>query len=199
MKSLEEPPADTLFLLTGNEAGLLPTIRSRCMILRFGAKPIAEVAAQLEAEGVSEARARLAATLSQGVIGLAREYATEEYMALRARALEQIEALLFAVPPYQGLAALLSAQAEGKKKAAVQAEALRQFLTIFGSLLRDALAEGEVINPDCAALRGKIAARFTNAQIQRMIKRTLEAEKHLYHNASPGFVLDWLLAGICNA
>ncbi|MCL2696412.1 MAG: AAA family ATPase, partial [Clostridiales bacterium] len=41
LKSLEEPPDDTLFLLTGNEAGLLPTVRSRCMTLRFGAKPVA--------------------------------------------------------------------------------------------------------------------------------------------------------------
>lgn len=29
LKTLEEPPADVLFLLSGNENGLLPTIRSR--------------------------------------------------------------------------------------------------------------------------------------------------------------------------
>ncbi|SNS04736.1 DNA polymerase-3 subunit delta' [Sphingomonas laterariae] len=38
LKNLEEPPADTLFLLVSHSPGrLLPTIRSRCRLLRFGA------------------------------------------------------------------------------------------------------------------------------------------------------------------
>lgn len=37
LKNLEEPPADTLFLLVSHAPGrLLPTIRSRCRLLRFG-------------------------------------------------------------------------------------------------------------------------------------------------------------------
>lgn len=36
LKNLEEPPADTLFLLVSHASGrLLPTIRSRCRLLRF--------------------------------------------------------------------------------------------------------------------------------------------------------------------
>src|SRR3546814_3130964 len=36
LKTLEEPPAKTLFLLVSHSPGrLLPTIRSRCRILRF--------------------------------------------------------------------------------------------------------------------------------------------------------------------
>ena len=34
LKTLEEPPADTMILLTGAESGLRPTILSRCMVLR---------------------------------------------------------------------------------------------------------------------------------------------------------------------
>ena len=38
LKNLEEPPAGTLFLLVSHAPGrLLPTIRSRCRVLRFGA------------------------------------------------------------------------------------------------------------------------------------------------------------------
>ncbi|AGH47853.1 DNA polymerase III subunit delta' [Sphingomonas sp. MM-1] len=37
LKNLEEPPADTLFLLISHAPGrLLPTIRSRCRLIRFG-------------------------------------------------------------------------------------------------------------------------------------------------------------------
>ena len=216
LKSLEEPPEDTLFLLTGNEAGLLPTIRSRCMTLRMGAKPLSDTAKELEAAGIAAARAQLAAALSGGVVGLAREYAAEEYMAFRAGALEQIENLLFHVPPYTQLAALLSVPLEGggnpprsaseggkeskKKKASVQAEPLRQFFTILQSILRDALAAqaggGDARNTDCVALKKKLAARFTNGQLQRMIQRVFSAEQHLHHGGNAGMVLDWLLAGI---
>ncbi|MET0270214.1 MAG: AAA family ATPase, partial [Sphingomonas sp.] len=46
LKSLEEPPADTLFLLVSHAPGrLLPTIRSRCRTLRCGRLDAAAVAA----------------------------------------------------------------------------------------------------------------------------------------------------------
>src|SRR3546814_10955228 len=40
LKSLEEPPAGTIFLLVSHAPGrLLPTIRSRCRLLRFEPLP----------------------------------------------------------------------------------------------------------------------------------------------------------------
>ncbi len=46
LKNLEEPPADTLFLLVSHAPGrLLPTIRSRCRTLRFGSLGDDDVAA----------------------------------------------------------------------------------------------------------------------------------------------------------
>ncbi|WP_380877351.1 DNA polymerase III subunit delta' [Sphingomonas sp. DBB INV C78] len=45
LKNLEEPPTDTLFLLVSHAPGrLLPTIRSRCRLLRFGPLADAEMA-----------------------------------------------------------------------------------------------------------------------------------------------------------
>lgn len=46
LKNLEEPPAGTIFLLVSHSPGrLLPTIRSRCRVLRFDPLPDSEVAA----------------------------------------------------------------------------------------------------------------------------------------------------------
>ena len=87
LKTLEEPPEDALLILTGNEQAVLPTIRSRCMLVRVGAEDRAKVAAHLVAKGVAPDRARLAAALSDGVPSLAERYAGEEYMAFRAQAL----------------------------------------------------------------------------------------------------------------
>ncbi|MHA6719375.1 AAA family ATPase [Sphingomonas sp. RS6] len=48
LKNLEEPPAGTIFLLVSHAPGrLLPTIRSRCRLLRFDPLPDADTAAVL--------------------------------------------------------------------------------------------------------------------------------------------------------
>jgi DNA polymerase-3 subunit delta' len=51
LKNLEEPPAGTIFLLVSHAPGrLLPTIRSRCRLLRFAEMPDSEVEAYLARE-----------------------------------------------------------------------------------------------------------------------------------------------------
>jgi DNA polymerase-3 subunit delta' len=51
LKVLEEPPQGTIFLLVSHAPGrLLPTIRSRCRLLRFEPLPAADVATVLRAE-----------------------------------------------------------------------------------------------------------------------------------------------------
>ena len=51
LKSLEEPPAGTFFLLVTHRPGrLLPTVRSRCRMLRFAPLPRAEIEAVLRRE-----------------------------------------------------------------------------------------------------------------------------------------------------
>ena len=43
LKMLEEPPAGTYFILTGIERQILPTIRSRCLIVRIGSNSKAKI------------------------------------------------------------------------------------------------------------------------------------------------------------
>jgi len=73
LKSLEEPPPGTMFILTTAVPGaLLPTVRSRCMRLRFGRMTAAEVAAGLVRDHeYSDADARAAAPLADGSLGQA--------------------------------------------------------------------------------------------------------------------------------
>lgn len=63
LKTLEEPPAGNVFLLVSHAPGrLLPTIRSRCRLLRFDALPDADVAALLR-DAAPDATAEEIATL----------------------------------------------------------------------------------------------------------------------------------------
>ncbi|WP_126174860.1 AAA family ATPase [Tsuneonella rigui] len=72
LKSLEEPPAGTFFLLVAHRsARLLPTIRSRCRVLRFAPLPDEAVACLIaeqapEADGATRQAAVTAAAGSPG-------------------------------------------------------------------------------------------------------------------------------------
>jgi DNA polymerase III subunit delta' len=80
LKLLEEPPADTWFVLTSSEPGrLLPTIRSRATALYVPALPAARVQAFLvEPGGAAPEAAERAALLSGGSIGRALGFLPED-------------------------------------------------------------------------------------------------------------------------
>ncbi len=78
LKNLEEPPAGTIFLLVSHAPGrLLPTIRSRCRLLRFEALDDAEVARAIRAVQPDADEAEIASLVrvSDGAPGRALRYA----------------------------------------------------------------------------------------------------------------------------
>lgn len=87
LKSLEEPPAGTVFLLVSHAPGrLLPTIRSRCRLLRFEALADAEVAAAVRAARPEAPPAEVEALVrsAQGSPGRALRFAGLDLAALDA-------------------------------------------------------------------------------------------------------------------
>ncbi len=78
LKTLEEPPAHlTLLLCAPHPGAVLPTIRSRCQLLRFGPVPRQELTSALRRRGTSEESARFLAALSGGQAGIAFELAAD--------------------------------------------------------------------------------------------------------------------------
>jgi DNA polymerase III subunit delta' len=85
LKTLEEPPSFAhLLLLTDRREDVLPTIVSRCQLVRFDPLAVAVIAAGLE--GVQELRAQACARLALGDARLAALLAGEEGASLRASA-----------------------------------------------------------------------------------------------------------------
>jgi DNA polymerase III subunit delta' len=87
LKTVEEPPASTHFVLLATE--VLPelvTIASRCVRIEVHALPADIVAERLVAEGVDPDRAAAAAEAAAGDLDRARTLATDERLALRHRA-----------------------------------------------------------------------------------------------------------------
>ncbi len=95
LKTLEEPAGFVhLILLTDRLAEVLPTIRSRCQLVRFDAPGAGELAAELEQLGVRDDTAAACARLAVGDGNRARELASAEGAALRAAAEAYAEAVL---------------------------------------------------------------------------------------------------------
>lgn len=85
LKSLEEPDGETTFLLTASgETGLLPTVRSRCRVVRVQPWSQGQIVSALLEHGVEEARARELSKLCGGSLGTALDMDSDEnYFALR--------------------------------------------------------------------------------------------------------------------
>ena len=198
LKVLEEPPRDTMLILTGSEMGLLPTVRSRCMIRRIGAQPLCDVEARLVREGVSPAYAQVCARASDGIAGLAEGYASEAGAAFRASAIGLLEQALFITAPFAAAAELVAEDVakEGKKKRP-DADKLTRLFVVWEDVLRDALLApygAKMRNADARVLSVRIAESFTEAQIQRIIETLTTAQQRLYFRASPALTLDAVLA-----
>jgi DNA polymerase-3 subunit delta' len=97
LKVLEEPPEfATIFLLTENPGELLPTIRSRSMVVTLAALATEEVEQYL-AKHRSEWKApqrALVARLCEGAVGRARSFDLAAYTAARAHALTLLSSAL---------------------------------------------------------------------------------------------------------
>ena len=85
LKTLEEPPQDTVFfLVTDQPAALLPTIVSRCRTVRFHPLTQEETAKRLIALGLDAQDAQRKARMAEGCVGQALQI-DEERMALREK------------------------------------------------------------------------------------------------------------------
>lgn len=130
LKTLEEPPRFVhLLLLSDRPEDVLPTILSRCQLIRFDPAPSARIAEQLRGEGIEEQRALACARLALGDARLARALAADEGQQLRDAAERYIRAAFageVASRPWVALldAARAAAERESERAAARVADEL---------------------------------------------------------------------------
>jgi DNA polymerase-3 subunit delta' len=200
LKTLEEPPSGTVFILvTSQPEGLLPTVRSRCPLVRFGPLAVQDVAAYLEQQaGFAAADARARAAVSDGSIGLA--LAADDLADARQGAQRVLERVAGAGDARHRLdAARHIVGKTGKSRAAGERESLAVHLRLLHGLLRDvgllstradtrALAHAD-LEP---ALAGLVPA-FHGARLVGAFTAIDRALGALDRNASPKLVADWLV------
>jgi DNA polymerase-3 subunit delta' len=90
LKSLEEPPASTLFMLVSSHPqGLLPTIRSRCQSVLIDAPDAAEAQSWLLEQGVADPVAALASAAGAPLAALNAAEWEEPHQAFLSKLQEQ--------------------------------------------------------------------------------------------------------------
>ena len=214
LKTLEEPHSETMLILTGNEFGLLPTIRSRCVIERLSAGNVEETSRLLTQEGMQPQDALFYSLLADGILSRARAYATDEFRAFRAEAIRILERAIFDYAPFSDVADLvtsLGAETEaeeeiddepktkgGKKKKRGDVQLSLSLLTIWVSVYHDALDETLGMrsprNSDQSILIHNIASHFTTARIQGIIEMLSSSQQKLISGGSVYLTLDSVLA-----
>jgi DNA polymerase-3 subunit delta' len=152
LKSLEEPARTShVMLVSSSPQALLPTIRSRCQLLRFGPLPTPLLERHLrDHAGLDETEARLRAVLCEGSLGDALAFETEGYRATR----DEVLRILESGGKMGGLDRLEAAE----RLADLDSPQLA--LTALRSLLRD-LAVARVLGP---------AEWFLNADVADRVK-----------------------------
>jgi DNA polymerase III subunit delta' len=189
LKSLEEPASRShVVLVTSAPQALLPTVRSRCQLIRFGPLRAALVEERLRSvAGMGAQEATLRAAASRGSLGVALSLESEEYQDIRERLVLLLE----------------SAGGRGPLERMEMAEALAEredvdaALGVLRGLLRDvaALRAGAVqlVNPDLAERLAAVASGRVGARAASLAESAAEARLALEKNANKLLTMDLLL------
>jgi DNA polymerase-3 subunit delta' len=197
LKVLEEPPEHTsLILLTENPQEMLPTIRSRAVIHRLGALPVADLEALLAARRpqLKPADRALAARLAEGAVGRALTIDLSVYLTSRQDALILIRTAL-REPDYSQLfhaTESYRAGADGQEKTI-------NLLRALGSLLEDLLlivagTPRLIRNIDLAQELDRTAQGLTIDWIEDAARALVQVEQGMRRNLLRSLSLDAMVA-----
>jgi DNA polymerase-3 subunit delta' len=195
LKTLEEPPDHLILILTAeNVYDLLPTIRSRSVVLNFSPLANAEMQEFARERKLDNAERRIA--LSGGSPGLAASLDIELYQKRRAAMLALLKTGA-GVSPFAAWLPVSEALSRNRN------EKLELYLKLLYELLRDLIVLGEGGNAirnldlrnDLSALSQKISRRW----IIQAVKSVDEIASLLRRNIQKTIALDGLLMDLRTA
>jgi DNA polymerase-3 subunit delta' len=201
LKTLEEAPAHAILILTADTAEqLLPTIPSRCEILRLRPLPVEMVEAYLKDRKVDDESARLLAHISGGRPGYAlRLMEDKEALEFRARRLEEMQTLLRSTRHERFTYA--EKLTDRKKKDVDVEERLRETLLLWLSFWRDVLlrasgSETPLTNVNYTEAVDALAARLALPEVHKLVSDAEGAIDKLERNVNARLLvevtlLDW--------
>ena len=200
LKTLEEPPSSSIFILvTSRPDALLPTVRSRCVQIRFGRMSSGDVAAVLERDHKYAKRDALAvAAASNGSVGRALNAQAEEFSDARGDAEELLRSTRTRSDARTRVERAKDLVKGGGGPAASERDYLGLRLQALSSLARDLglLASGAntelLANVDLRDELAALAKSFDSERALGLFSAVDRAQSALDRNVSPKVVADWL-------
>lgn len=191
LKTLEEAPAHAVLILTAdNPEQLLPTVVSRCEILRLRPLPFETISADLTGRGVDEDQARLLAHISGGRPGYARRLSEDaSLLEKREERLNDLQTLL----PAPRVEKFSYAEKLAKDK-----DAMRQTILVWLSYWRDVLlraagAETALVNIDRNMEIEFLAGRLDISVARRVAGGLESALEKMDRNVNSRLLMEVLL------
>ena len=197
LKTLEEmPPTAHLILLTARPASLLPTIRSRCQVVRFAPLTAAEIEDYLvQHKKRAGAEARLAALLAQGRLGRALALNLDAYRQQRDAMLAVLEALAARPDRVQLLRAAEDlSDAKRKDDYEPSLDALELLIHDAWRLALDPAAQ--IVNEDLRERLRKSCGGVTNRRVAAWLARIEELRAQLAVNVNRRVATDALFLSL---
>ncbi len=192
LKTLEEPPLHTVIVLLGNNSRLiLPTILSRCQLIRFNPLPVPLVSQWLtENKGLDEAEAHRLASLSEGSPGKAleiqeeirqiqREPLLKDWIGLKSLSPERIGSWVGSLP--------------------TDRESLLLILEVAKTLLRDLVVmktlkkEPDLIHSDLLAVMEPMATDWSLSSLLKRIEILNHTALAIKANANTSLALEAMM------
>jgi len=198
LKTLEEPPPNSLLMLMAtNMETQLPTIVSRCQVVRFTELTSTEVANLLLRLGTVTDReeATALAGWSGGSVGRAIELATPQWRAIRERLLEGLLQL-----PGKALTLAKELQAfidSGNPDSVTKRNRSRRLIGLAVDFFSEALRVGagvqEPLAGELKSPSAQMAARLGEQTILDLIDRCLAADYHIERFLSQSLAMEcWM-------
>jgi DNA polymerase-3 subunit delta' len=191
LKTLEEAPSYAVLILTAdNPEQLLPTIVSRCEVLRLRPLKIEEVKNDLESRGLESERANLIAHISGGRPGYARQLVdSESLLASREQRLRDLHNLISA----SRVEKFAYADKLSKDK-----DSMRQAILIWLSYWRDVMmrttqARTLLVNIDRNAEIEELAGRLDLSAARNIVSGLADALEKLEKNVNPKLLAEVML------
>lgn len=191
LKTLEEAPSYAVLILTAdNPEQLLPTIVSRCEVLRLRPLRVEDVSRELELRGFETGRAKLIAHISGGRFGYARQLIeSEALLEKREERLNDMQSLI---------AASRVEKFAYADKLARDKETMRQAILIWLSywrdvMLRTAQAKTPLINVDRNVEIEDLAGRLDLSAARGVVSGLENALEKMDRNVNSRLLAEVLL------
>jgi DNA polymerase-3 subunit delta' len=219
LKVLEEPPSYcTIILLCTRLEQLLPTIRSRCQLIRFGPVEEGRIVEQLAATGLGSREAVFFARLAQGSLGLACQWSRLEregaglfetkrglVTALAELTLAEVPAVVDRIQEAaKGLAAAWGSLDKATSKSDLTRRAQKTLIRILICALYDVTIhhvapQRALVNADQEPQIAALARRLGPEQAIEGVREGCEMLRWLEDNANERLILERLLFRLSRA